>query len=651
MSTESSPSSSASNPDTDALDAFIQLDVSSRGERFSDFLSALEKFCQTGREADAFAWARRAVDPQLDYASAMDLHRFLVPGPPTDSNISKPVRLAILGGSTTHQLRDLIEVFLAGEQIRAEIYEADYGLFRQEILMPGSGLDQFGPQVIFLATSCRNIGGFPRMLEDETSVKQLLDTEVSEWAWLWETANTRWNATIIQNNFEVQPGSVIGHFNQRHAASREQYVERLNRLLADRAPAYVLIHDLRGLSSELGTRAWFDPRYYYEYKMPCGPELLVPYAHSIVSLLCAIAGKSKKVLVLDLDNTLWGGVIGDLGAGAIRFGQGSGEGEAFLAFQTYALQLRQRGVLLAVCSKNNESAAREPFEKRDDMVLKLADISCFVANWENKADNLRNIARQLDLKPDSLVFVDDNPAERALVRRLAPEVAVPDMPEDPAGYIQALAIHRYFETVGLTAEDAARTQYYADNNKRREMAAGSSDVSSFLISLKMHSKVEPINEFNIERVTQLLNKSNQFNLTTRRRTVAEVRELTNSADWRTLTFTLVDALGDNGLISIILLRGCGKALEIDTWVMSCRVLLRGMEQFARNQVVEIARSGGFESITGCYIPTEKNSMVKDHFPSLGFTPAGTDGGQTFWTLQLNSATEPLPTFIEREITK
>ena len=230
----------------------------------------------------------------------------------------------------------------------------------------------------------------------------------------------------------------------RHPAARENYLERLNRLLAERAPAHVRLHDLRGLAAEAGARTWFDPRFYLEFKMPCGPECLVAYAHSVVSLLRAVVGKSKKVLALDLDNTLWGGVVGDLGAGGIALGQGSGEGEAFLAFQTYAREFRERGIVLVVCSKNDDDKAREPFEKRPDMVLKLDDISCFVANWQNKADNLRSIAERLDLGLDAFVFVDDNPAERALVRRFLPEVAVPDMPEDPAGYVQAVVLHRYF---------------------------------------------------------------------------------------------------------------------------------------------------------------------------------------------------------------
>jgi FkbH-like protein len=332
----------------------------------------------------------------------------------------------------------------------------------------------------------------------------------------------------------------------------------------------------------------------------------------------------------------------------VRLGQGSGEGEAFLAFQRYAKELQQRGVILAVCSKNDDEKAREPFEKREDMILKLSDISCFVANWDNKADNIRAIADRLDLKADSFVFADDNPAERALVRRLAPEVAVPDMPEDPAGYVQALAAHRYFETVSFTREDSARSRYYTENAQRREMAARSSDISSFLASLSMRMTVAPISELNIERATQLVNKSNQFNLTTRRYTLAQVREMAEGPEWRTLTFSLRDSLGDNGLISVLLLQKRGQALVVDTWVMSCRVLKRGVEFFTRNEIVALARQEGCSQILGTYIPTAKNGMVQNHFPELGFAAVGSDGEQTFWSLAIQPSIEELPNFILRE---
>jgi FkbH-like protein len=632
------------DPSTELLYGYIQTDVRSRAPLHKQFHDALRAcFAEQGPRA-ARAWARRAVSPLLDYSSLMALRRYLPLR--TADDTEPPLRLAILGGPTTIQLRHLIEVFLAAEGVVAEIYESDYGVFRQEILSPDSELNAFRPVIVFLATSARDVIRAPSLGDDEAAVALLADEEAAGWAQLWETASARWNATIIQNNFEIAPGSVFGHQALRLPAARENYLERLNRLLAARAPQHVVFHDLRGLAAEAGAHAWFDPRFYFEAKMPCGAASLVAYGHSVVSIVRAVLGRSRKVLVLDLDNTLWGGVVGDQGAGGITLGEGSSEGEAFLAFQRHAKLLRDRGVVLAVCSKNDEGKAREPFEQRADMVLRLSDIACFVANWQNKADNLRAIAERLAVGLDSLVLVDDNPAERALVRRLAPEVAVPDMPDDPAGFSQALMAHRYFETVAFTPEDLARARYYAANAKRRAAAAQSTDIDAYLASLRMRMKVAPVSELNIERVTQLINKSNQFNLTTRRFTVAQVRELANSADWRTLTFSLRDTMGDNGLISVILLSRDSGTLQIDTWLMSCRVLARGVEQFARNALVELARREGIGRLEGVYIPTARNGMVAQHYAGLGFAPAGTDDGQTFWTLGVVPDLPALPHHIE-----
>jgi FkbH-like protein len=633
--------------DQESLHTYLQLDAPARRPRFSEFVGALKTLAQQEGPAAARAWAVRAVNPLLDYSSLMKLRRFL-PGETPNSNAGRVVRLAILGGPTTIQLRQLIELFLASEGIAAEIYEAEYGLFRQEILTPGSGLDSFRPEIVFLATGARDVTRLPPIDADEAAVVQFAEIELADWIQLWETAKSRWNATLIQNDFDPPFDRILGHYTLRHPAARENYLARLNRLLAEAAPSFVVLHDLNALAAEAGAASWFDPRFYHEFKMPCGAECLPAYAHSVVSLLRSMLGRSKKVLALDLDNTLWGGVVGDVGAGGIKFGQGSGEGEAFLAFQRYAKDLSQRGIVLAVCSKNDAEKAREPFEKRADMALRMADISAFVANWNNKADNLRSIAQQLELGLDSVVFVDDNPAERALVRRFAPQVSVPDLPEDPSGYVAALARHRYFETTSFTREDSARARYYSENSRRKEMAVGAPDLESFLASLRMKMKVEPINDLNIERSTQLVNKSNQFNLTTRRYTVVEVRSLVSSPEWRTRTFSLRDELGDNGLISVILLRKQGDALAIDTWIMSCRVLQRGVEQFARNELVDLCRAEGCVRLLGTYIPTAKNSLVVDHYAKLGFSPAGADGAETFWELPVEGAASPLKHFIERD---
>ena len=633
--------------DCESLQSYLQLDATARKSRLAEFHRTLQNLHKAGEIDSATSWAARAVSPLLDYSSLMTLRRFVSAG----SSAPRPKtakRLAILGGPTTLQLRQLIEVFLAGERIAVEVYEAEYGLFRQEMLADGSGLDNFAPEIIFLAVDARDVRHFPPIDADDSAVARLAEGEISAWQQLWDRARSRWNASVIQNNFAIGPHSVFGHFASRHPGSREHYLTRLNRLLADRAPASVILHDLNGLAAEAGASAWFDPRFYYEYKMPCGPDCLPTYAHSIAALLRAQVGQSKKVLVLDLDNTLWGGVVGDLGAGGIKLGQGSGEGEAFLAFQQFAKDLKERGIILAVCSKNDADKAREPFEKRDDMVLRLPDIAAFVANWDNKADNLRTIANRLALNLDSFVFVDDNPAERALVRRFAPEVAVPDLPEDPAGYIAAVSLHRYFEMTSFTQEDRARSQFYSDNAQREALKSEAPDLETFLRSLAMSMTVEPVTDLNIERATQLVNKSNQFNLTTRRYSLAEVRQMSTSSEWRTRTFSLRDQLGDNGLISVLLLSRRGNDLVIDTWVMSCRVLQRGVEQFTRNELVELCRAEKCDRLLGSFIPTAKNGMVSDLYSRLGFSQADSDGDTTLWELSVGNGLAPLPHCIQRE---
>lgn len=627
-----------------AIESYLQADLCvDNNHDFKFFAKTLKQLSLEGEYEQVRRFAARAVTPYLDYSSLRSLHKYLKNENPKPESL----RVAILGGPTILQFVELLEIFLASAGISAEIYQGDYGLFRQELMASNSSLDEFKPQIIFIATSSRDIVRRPFIANDESEVLSLLDAEVADWQRLWSLANKRWGATVIQNTFDCPPGDVLGHYSTRHPASFSNWVRRLNEEFAKSAPNFVVLHDLNQLVVERGAKEWFDPRFYLEAKMPCGPECLVSYAHSVMALLRGIVGKSKKVLVLDLDNTLWGGTIGDLGPGGIQLGQGSAEGEAFILFQQYAKSLQDRGILLAVCSKNDDLKAREPFEMRSDMILKLSDISCFVANWNDKAQNLRDIASNLSLGVDSLVFVDDNPAERALVRRLLPEVAVPEIPEDPSGYIEALAKHRYFETSSFTKEDAQRAKYYAQNAKREMLSSKAEDLDQFLASLEMKAVFDPVSSLNIERATQLINKSNQFNLTTTRYTQAEVFDLCKDPDWITLTISLKDSLGDNGLIAVLLLRKEGVRLHIESWLMSCRVLLRGVEHLTVNQIVKCAVSLGCQIIVGKYIPTSKNNMVCDLYPKLGFEQAEEVEGATIWHLAVQ-AFSPFHTHIKLE---
>jgi len=630
----------------DLLEAYITADAAQKKPALNALVKQLKATVKAGDHGAAAATLRRAISPGLDYTAALNLHRVLKslqdqPGQ------SAPLRLAVLGSFTTSQLIAMIELSLFAAGIEAEVYEADFGVFRQEILDPTSGLYEFRPQVLFLATSWRDLGGAPALHGDPAQTGSLIDAEVDNWLSLWNTAYQRLGCQIIQNNFDAPAWRQLGNFELRHPTSLRRYGAAVNQAFQDRAPPFVTIHDLDELSAQIGRARWGDERFFHHAKIPCDPECLVEYGQSVASLIVALRGLGKKCLVLDLDNTLWGGVIGDDGLGGIRLGQGNPEGESFLAFQRYVKSLKDRGVILAVCSKNEESIAKEVFEKHREMALRLEDVSCFVANWEPKADNLRRIATALNIGRDSLVFVDDNPAERALVRQFAPDVLVPELPEDPAGYIAAIESLRAFQVVSLSSEDLKRTEFYQANAQRQLQEESATNIDDFLKSLSMIAHVAPVDATSLERTAQLINKSNQFNLTTRRRSAAEVQAIADDPQWVTRTVSLQDKFGDNGLISVLLARVDHDTLLIDTWLMSCRVLKRGVENLLLNTLVRIAWERGLKQIVGEYIPTAKNVIVKDHYQNLGLTKIAEDDGRTRWNLDVGAA-EPLPVFIKEE---
>jgi FkbH-like protein len=589
---------------------------------------------------------RLALNPMLDYASAQSLNRHYKELPPEARGRLK-LKLAVLGGFTTHQLRELIELYLFAAGIAAEVYEAEYSVFRQEILDPSSHLYQFKPNVVYLATHWRNLGHLPKLSNSASEVSNLLEAEYHDWATLWQTAHDRLACQIMQDNFETPPWRSLGNHEMRHSATLSRFIGDINRLLMERAPPYVTIHDVDALAANVGRRVWSDDRFFLHAKMPCAPEHLVEYAHSVSSVLAAQRGINRKCLVLDLDNTLWGGVVGDDGIEGIHVRQGDPEGEAYLSFQRYVKALGTRGVILAVCSKNNEQTAREVFEKHPDMILRLDDISCFVANWTDKATNLRSIAKQLNIGLDSLVFVDDNPAERSIIRQMVPEVAVPEISADPIEAIEVLERSRYFQVVTLGSEDFKRTEYYRANAQRAEIEASAGTLDDFLCSLNMTGTIQPIEATTLQRATQLINKSNQFNLTTRRRGMAELLALTQSPDWLTCTVSLSDRFGQNGLISVLLAHVQQDVLEIDTWLMSCRVLKRGVEHFLLNHLCAEAIARKLKCIRGEYIPTAKNDLVRNHYAELGFHKVNAQpDGHTGWELSLADY-RPLSNFITR----
>jgi FkbH-like protein len=599
---------------------------------------------------DAVGLFRAQISADMDFTAASAAARRLKKLRKSGAGSAVKTRIAILGSTTTTQIAAFIDLFLFAQNIDAEIYEAPYGLLRQEILDPSSDLYAFKPDFVFLATTRRDLGAPPAASDTPEQVQAAIDAAVGEWLGLWRTLYDRLGCQIIQNNFDAPPWRVFGNLEASQPGAPGNFVDCVNRDLANSAPGWVSVHDLDGLAASIGRWNWGDERFFHLAKLPCAPEHLSIYAHRIAALIGARLGRSRKCLVLDLDNTLWGGVIGDDGLAGINIGQGDAVGEAFVAFQRYARSLAERGVILAVCSKNEDANAREPFLKHSEMVLKLDDISCFVANWEDKAANPRRIAQDLNIGLDSLVFVDDNPAERALVRQLLPEVAVPEIPADPADYVRAVDQHRYFEAIAISSEDFKRTSYYRANAQRRETASNVGDIDEFLRSLEMRGWVGPVGDLELDRTVQLIGKSNQFNLTTRRYSTGDVEGMRKDPAWVTRAVKLADRFGDNGLISVALAHEEGADLRIDTWLMSCRVLKRNVEAFLLNDLVAAAQARDLKRLTGEYIPTAKNALVKNHFASLGFKQTqADDDGRTLWELSIAEGWTPLPHHIQGEV--
>jgi FkbH-like protein len=429
----------------------------------------------------------------------------------------------------------------------------------------------------------------------------------------------------------------LGSYDALLAGARASQVERLNRAIRERcADGRGLLFDVAWLAATFGLGEWHDDAAWHLAKQPFAHAALPAYGESLARLLGAIRGKSRKALVLDLDNTVWSGVIGDDGIDGINLAQGDATGEAHLALQRYALELRERGVVLAVSSKNEDEVARAVFRDHPDMLLREAHIAVFQANWNDKASNLKAIAEMLNIGTDALVFVDDNPAERAQVRRALPEVAVPEMPDNPAGYVRTLAAAGYFEAAGFSPEDRERARMYGENAKRAALQVSAGGIEDYLRSLAMTIRFAPFDAAGRARIAQLINKSNQFNLTTRRYSEAEVAALADDPGVTTLQVRLADTFGDNGMISVVICRAEGRDWTIDTWLMSCRVLGRRVEQAVLAQLHRLAAARGVERLVGIYRPSGRNQIVARHYADLGFALEREEAdGTQVWTLPVD----------------
>lgn len=548
-------------------------------------------------------------------------------------------RLGLVGTGTLDLLAPQIAASALRHGLHLTCVTTPYGQAAQTLFDPASALCQARCDAVLLAFDHRDLLG------GEGAGGRCAQDALDQIAGLCQAVRDRAGAVPVVQTLAAPPESLLGHYDLRLEDSLAHRVARFNAgLVALAEEQGALILDAAAMAARVGGALWHDPGAWLMAKLPMTSLCWPYYADRVAGLAAAMRGLSRRVLVLDLDNTLWGGVIGDDGLDGIRLGQGSAQGEAFLQMQRYALTLRDLGVVLAVSSKNDEAVARAVFRDHPDMLLREEHIAAFQANWLDKAANLRRMAEDLSLGLSSFVFVDDNPAERALIRRELPEVAVPELPEDPALHQRTVAAAGYFDTISLSGEDRARARFYEGNARRQQALTQSEGLGDYLASLAMEIEFSPFRPIDRARVTQLINKSNQFNLTTRRYTEVQVAALADEPGVETLQVRLRDAFGDNGLIAVVILRTVTPGhWEIDSWLMSCRVLGRRVEEAVLQELWRRGAARGITRLTGVYCPTQRNGLVADHYRKLGFEPAGEGpDGATFWSMTAAPSINDLP---------
>ena len=532
-----------------------------------------------------------------------------------------PCRLSILGDCATQHLATAIKGYGVEENICFQIFDADYNQIDAQLMDENSEFYQFCPQFALLYMCSEKLY---RSFCERESKAGFAEETFDKIQYYWQLLGSRSNAAMIQFSFAEMDDGVFGNFACKTEDSFLYQVRKLNYLLMEGCRKYKNLYllDLNCIQGKYGRDLTYDDKMYYIAKMPLSTAILPEVAKQVTDIAKAVLGRIKKCVITDLDNTLWGGVIGDDGLEGIQIGE-LGLGHAFEELQMWMKELKRRGIILAVCSKNNEETAKEPFLKHSEMILKLEDFSVFIANWEDKASNIRKIQETLNIGMDSIVFLDDNPFERNQVKSMIPEITVPELPDDPALYLKYLKSLNLFETASYSETDKERTKQYQAEIERTQSMQKFQSYDEYLQSLGMVAEVKPFDKFQFPRIAQITQRSNQFNLRTVRCTEAEIARMAEDDHFITLYFTLRDKFGDHGLISIAILEKTDSdTLFMYNWLMSCRVLKRGMEEFIINKVIETAKEHGYQKVVGEYIQTPKNGMVKDIYSKMGFQKLG-----------------------------
>lgn len=544
-------------------------------------------------------------------------------------------KIAVLGGSTTHDVVRILELFLLNQGIEPEFYESEYGMYWEDAMFGNEELNAFAPDMIYIHTSLRNLRSFPEPSDSREAVEEKLAAEYGRFETMWEKLAQERQCPVIQNNFEYPYFRLMGNQDGADIHGRTYYVNEMNRRFAAYAQEHqnFFINDINYQSAVYGLDEWSAPEYWHMYKYSLCLKAIPWLAHNVANIVKSVFGKNKKSLVLDLDNTLWGGIVGDDGPENLEIGQETNMGQVFAEFQSYVKLLKDYGVMLNVASKNEEENALAGLNHPAG-VLRPDDFLLIKANWEPKSLNIEQIAHQLNILPDSLVFADDNPAEREIVRQQTAGVTAPEIgrPED---YIRVLDRGGYFEVTSLSDDDRKRNEMYQANLKREQQQASFADYADYLRSLEMTGVVRPFEPVYMGRIAQLTNKSNQFNLTTQRFTQAQIEQMAADEKYITLYGKLADKFGDNGVVSVVIAEKNGDCAHIRLWLMSCRVLKRDMELAMLDGLAERCLAEGISTLYGYYYPTAKNNMVREFYGQLGFERISEDeAGNTGWKLSL-----------------
>lgn len=554
-------------------------------------------------------------------------------------------KIAVLGGSTTHDIIRVLELFLLNQGIAPEFYESEYAQYWQDAMFDNEKLQSFAPDMIFIHTSNRNITDYPKVYDDEARIEEKLKEQYRHFEMMWDKLFDTYHCPIIQNNFEYPFYRLMGNREASDIHGRIRFITRLNEKFyqyGEKSENFY-INDINYMSALYGLEKWADPSFWHMYKYCMCMQAIPEFAYNLSHIIKGIFGKNKKALVLDLDNTLWGGIVGDDGPENLEIGQETSLGQVYAEFQEYIKAHKDIGIMLNVDSKNDQGNAIAGLNHPEG-ILKPEDFIIIKANWEPKSENLAQIASELNIGRDALVFVDDNPREREIIRQQIPEAAVPEMTkgeeDSPEKYIKILDRNGYFEVISLSEDDKKRSDMYKANALRKQQEESFGDYTEYLKSLEMQAEIGPFHSLYMARIAQLTNKSNQFNLTTKRYTQTEIEQTAGSEEYITLYGKLMDKFGDNGVVSVVIGHKQEEELHIDLWIMSCRVLKRDMEFAMMDALAEECQKAGIHTIIGYYYPTAKNSMVKNFYELQGFTKIKEDeDGNTMWEFPVKETYE------------